>query len=103
LAHRLVAEAFIRKIEDGEEVRHIDCDPANNKPDNLEIVTHKTNQRRVERRAFGANSGIYTMHARRWAIAKLPERWRARRPNWLDCANELEAIINGSMDRELLE
>lgn len=39
--HRLVAQAFIPNKNNKEEVNHIDCNPANNKVDNLEWVTHK--------------------------------------------------------------
>jgi alpha-N-acetylglucosamine transferase len=41
--HRLVAQAFIPNKNNKEEVNHIDCNPANNKVDNLEWVTHKEN------------------------------------------------------------
>lgn len=41
--HRLVAETFIRHLEDGEEVDHIDGNPLNNKVSNLRIVDKRTN------------------------------------------------------------
>lgn len=45
LIHRLVAEAFIEKplFKEYLEVDHIDCNPANNKVDNLQWVTRKEN------------------------------------------------------------
>lgn len=43
VVHRLVAEAFLRPLRNGEEVNHIDFDTANNRATNLEIVTHVEN------------------------------------------------------------
>lgn len=37
--HRLVAEAFIRTIQPGEHVNHLDFNPQNNDVENLEITT----------------------------------------------------------------
>ena len=44
--HRLVAETFIRHIEDGEEVDHIDGNSVNNVVSNLRIVDRKTNNQK---------------------------------------------------------
>lgn len=41
--HQLVAEAFLRKLEPGEEVNHDDFDKQNNTPENFEITTHAGN------------------------------------------------------------
>jgi hypothetical protein len=41
--HRLVIETFVRKINEGEEVNHIDGNKTNNKLCNLEIVTRLQN------------------------------------------------------------
>lgn len=44
--HRLVAETFIRRIEEGEEVDHIDGNSVNNAVSNLRIVDRKTNNQK---------------------------------------------------------
>jgi hypothetical protein len=44
--HRLVAETFIRRLEDGEEVDHIDGNSVNNAVSNLRIVDRKTNNQK---------------------------------------------------------
>lgn len=44
--HILIAEEdYGRLIEEGEEVHHLDCDPSNNKPENLIIVDKKTHRK----------------------------------------------------------
>lgn len=44
LVHRIVAEAFIGKIEKGFQTNHIDGDKSNNHLTNLEVVTPSENQ-----------------------------------------------------------
>jgi|SRR5699024_7462761 len=43
LVHRLVAEAFLPKIEGKESINHIDGNPKNNNVNNLEWCDHKEN------------------------------------------------------------
>ncbi len=43
MVHRLVAEVFIRPGNPGELINHIDDDPTNNRPNNLEWTTHTGN------------------------------------------------------------
>lgn len=44
--HRLVASTFIRPIEDGEEVNHIDGNKQNNAISNLEIISREDNNKK---------------------------------------------------------
>lgn len=41
--HRIVATCFVPNLNDYPEVNHIDCDPTNNRWDNLEWCTHQEN------------------------------------------------------------
>lgn len=43
LVHRIVAEAFIPKVEGKTSINHIDGNPKNNKVENLEWCNHKEN------------------------------------------------------------
>jgi hypothetical protein len=43
LVHQLVADAFVPGYSPGKVVNHIDGDPTNNSPQNLEWVTYKEN------------------------------------------------------------
>lgn len=47
--HRLVAESFITRITDKNEINHIDGNKANNRVDNLEWCTHTENVRHAFR------------------------------------------------------
>lgn len=47
--HRLVADAFLGPRPRGKEIDHRDGNPKNNKPENLEYVTHSENISRAER------------------------------------------------------
>ena len=60
--YRIVARVFLGEI-DGFDVEHIDGNKENNNVDNLEIVTHKENVRRRDKR-LGGNLYERTKHKR---------------------------------------
>lgn len=43
MVHRLVASAFVEGYQEGMVANHIDCNPSNNRADNLEWLTNKEN------------------------------------------------------------
>lgn len=45
MVHRLVASAFVEGYGEGKVVNHIDCNPSNNRADNLEWLTQAENLR----------------------------------------------------------
>ena len=45
MVHRLVASAFVEGYGEGKVVNHIDCNPSNNRADNLEWITQTENLR----------------------------------------------------------
>jgi hypothetical protein len=50
MRHRLVALAWVGPIPEGYEVNHIDGDKENNRPENLEYLTHAENMRHASRK-----------------------------------------------------
>jgi hypothetical protein len=59
--HGLVARAFIGPKPDGYNINHIDCDKANNRPSNLEYVTHAENVKHA--RLAGRKACKLTSHS----------------------------------------
>ena len=57
--HRLVYETFVGKIEDGLEIDHKDTDTANNKLDNLQVLTRKENMGKYATQFHGVNLRDY--------------------------------------------
>lgn len=55
LVHRLVAAAFIGPCPEGKETHHKDGNPANNRADNLEYITHAENIRHGYENKRGEN------------------------------------------------
>lgn len=55
--HRLVAEAFIPKIENKEVINHIDCDKTNNYVNNLEWTSQRENVQHSVKLGHYENSG----------------------------------------------
>lgn len=56
LVHRLVAKAFIPNLHNYAIINHIDCDPHNNKVDNLEWCTYKHNNEHANRISRSVNT-----------------------------------------------
>jgi len=72
--HRLVAEAFIPKIEGKEEVDHIDRNPANNALTNLHWVDRKENCENTGIRSdntSGERNIYYSNQKKKWTIKKM--------------------------------
>lgn len=63
--HRLVAEAFIRPLNDKEQIDHIDANKLNNNIDNLDIVDNRINQLRNKKAILPG-------------VSKLGNKWRTR-------------------------
>lgn len=66
LAHRAVVQAFVRRLEPGEQVNHLDRNSYNNCLDNLKICT--TEQHGMFHR--GKNNGHYGTHKTAEQIAR---------------------------------
>jgi DNA-directed RNA polymerase sigma subunit (sigma70/sigma32) len=68
--HRLVAEAFLGKPADANEVNHIDGNKENNNLDNLEWTTHSANLQHAYKEGLHPNRSL-TPEQVRQARAKL--------------------------------
>ena len=90
--HRIVADAWLGPCPEGLEVDHKDFDKSNNKPDNLQYVTHQENMRRAVEAGrwpdrhgeLSSNWGRHPDEATRLLMrqAKLGARhWRAVKPD----------------------
>ena len=90
--HQIVADAWLGPCPEGLEVDHKDFDKSNNKPANLEYVTHQENIRRAVKAGrwpdrhgeLNSNWGRHPDEATRELMrqAKLGERhWRAVKPD----------------------
>ena len=62
--HRLVALAFIPKVEGKTFINHIDCNPKNNRVENLEWCTHKENMNHPPSRAKMSASATIVQNRR---------------------------------------
>lgn len=71
LVHRLVADAFCHKPEGCDVVNHLDCNPMNNRADNLEWTTHKLNSEHAV--SAGRYAARQPKGSQKW-FAKLTER-----------------------------
>lgn len=65
--HRLVAEAFIDKVEGKNHIDHIDCNKLNNSPSNLRWCTHAENIQ------FAWQNGVYDNIGSKHGMSKLTE------------------------------
>lgn len=77
--HRLVYEAFCGKIPDGCEINHKDFDRANNRPENLEAVTHLQNiQYTVQAgRHFTASRDVTGQNNPNYGNRKLSQKYQS--------------------------
>lgn len=68
--HRLVAKAFIPKIEGKEQINHIDGDKRNNSANNLEWVTCKENMRHAKENGLRPDFSTFDWGSPKVAVAK---------------------------------
>ena len=91
-AHRMVADAWLGKCPKGKEVDHKDHDKANNRPENLQYITHRQNIIRAREAGrfpdtTGRNSPLYGVSPSeetrlKMSMAKRGENhWRTKRPD----------------------
>lgn len=73
LGHRLVAEAFISRFDSSLEVNHINHDRADNRAENLEMVTHSENQIHKVLHNRGGRSQLLTSQS----VSKIKEMIQA--------------------------
>ena len=89
--HRLVAESFINKIPDKNEINHIDGNKANNSVDNLEWCTHTENVRHafrtglIQRKPLTDEQKRYVSERTKEAMKRpeVMEKVKAPRPHML--------------------
>ena len=74
--HRLVAEHFIGKIDEGYNVNHIDGNKDNNNVNNLEIITCRSNSihAQLDKKQSSKYVGVYYNKARRKYVAFAREK-----------------------------
>lgn len=66
MVHRLVASAFVKGYQREKVVNHIDCNPSNNRADNLEWLTQTENLRhRSPETLFKKYKPVYSFEIRK--------------------------------------
>lgn len=84
--HRLVAEAFIPNPRNKKEVNHIDCNPLNNKLNNLEWVSHKENMAYMSKLGRSNKTGEW--------LKKIKQKNISRAKKVLQIDSQTKEIIN---------
>lgn len=100
--HKLVATAWYGRTN--EEVDHIDGNPRNNKPSNLQWVSHKTNMNRSRTRAR-LSASMKEAWKDRTAVANGVFAWEAgvpvenANPNWFGSVKEAAKALGVAASR----
>lgn len=92
--HRIVLACFIPNPDDLPEVNHIDCDPTNNRLDNLEWCTHEYNVAYREKYGIACNHPVFAVNLRTFKVYYFKSQSEAARQLGVNLGS-LNDVIKG--------